>query len=175
MNIGPAPSNPFNIQGNDPDPVTPIYEWDEGSVEEDLPFVEEAIRVIDISQDSVQLDKSDSVRTVIRQELEQLNWSYNTWATLKANLLFRNKYLIFDSTYKQAIDKYRIKLAISHGVTLGYKAMKWVPKQRKKKGTEFDILNFLMSKKGLLFIVICLIVLSLFTILFLGTICSWIF
>ena len=103
--------------------------WDEASVERDLPYIEEAIRIIDEAQTAIQLDKGNAVKASLRLELEQAGWQYNRRATFKANFLFRSKYLVFNSSYKQDHkNSYRIKVATGHGIVSDYKLMKWVPR-----------------------------------------------
>ena len=103
--------------------------WNEAPTDQDMPYIKEAIEIIDTASAVIQLDSGNAVKANFRRELELAGWKYKSWATFKANLPFRNKYLVFDSTYKQDHkNKHRIKVATDHGIISGYKLMKWVPK-----------------------------------------------
>ena len=162
--VSPPTRNPFDYQeklspkDRKPTPESRMKgKWDEGSVEKDLPFVEEAIRIIDMSQTSVQFNKSDSVKTGLRHELEQAGWQYNSRATFKANFPLGRKYLVFDYSYKQDIkNSYRLKVATGHGIVSGYKLLKWI----EKIGPDFELIDLFTTKKGLLILIMLGIVLG---------------
>ncbi len=132
--VSPPTRNPFDYQPKlNPKDRKPTPwsrrkgKWDEASVERDLPYIEEAIRIIDKAQTAIHMDKGNAVKASLRLELEQAGWQYDSRATFKANFPFRSKYLVFNSTYKQDHkDSYRIKVATDHGIVSNYKLMKWV-------------------------------------------------
>ena len=134
--VSPPTRNPFSYQenpsskGEGPIPEYPWKgKWEETSVERDLPFIEEAVGIINKAQTAIQLDKGNAVKASLRLELEQAGWQYNGWATFKANFPFRSKYLVLDSSYKQDHkNSYRIKVSTGHGIISSYKLMKWVPR-----------------------------------------------
>lgn len=159
------PPNPFvdpyasGPEGKDPVSSKRGGKWDEVSVERDLPFIEEAIRILAQSQTAIQFDAGSAFKDSLRLELEQAGWQYNGWATFKSNFPFRRKYLVFDSSYTQDHENsYRIKVITGRGIVSDYKVMKWI----EKTYPEFEPFDLLFSKRGILFIIIGIIVLSSF-------------
>ena len=135
MSFVVEPNNPMvDPQPSGPKGKGPVFsnrkgKWDEASVERDLPFIEETIRIIKTAKRIVQPVKGDNTKASLRQELEQAGWQYNSWETFKANFPFRRKYIVIDSSYKKAyLGRYRIKVMTVQGRLLGYKIMKWVLK-----------------------------------------------
>ena len=154
--------NPINYQNQQPPEKGPGShskkgKWDEASVELDLPFIEEAIRIIESAQHTVQPIKGNTFKANLRQELEQSGWLYNRRATFKSNLPLRNKYLIFDSSYKlDPKNSYRIKVSAKHSIVSDYKVYKW----QENTYPGFELMDLFNSKKGLLIVIICIILLS---------------
>ncbi len=130
MSFVVEPNNPMvDPQPSGPKGKGPIFsnrkgKWEEASVDRDLPYIEEAIRIINTAKRIVHTTKAS-----LRQELEQAGWQYNSWENFKANFPFRRKYIVMDSSYKKAyLGRYRIKVMKGPGRLLGYKIMKWVLK-----------------------------------------------
>ena len=168
------PNNPLiDPQPSGPEGKGPVFsnrkgKWDEASVERDLPFIEEAMRIINTAKRMVQPVKGDTTKASLRQELEQAGWQYNSRATFKANFPFRGKYIVMDSSYKRAyLGRYRIKVMTGQGILLGYKIMKWI----EKTGSAFELFDLFTTKRGILFFVIGIIVLSTF----IPVVCSLVF
>ena len=171
MYSGPSPIHSQGYQKQvekGPSPRPKRGKWDEASVEQDLPFIEEAIRIIETAQAATQVFQGNAIKTGLRQELEEVGWKYSSRATYRANLLVRKKYLVFESSYKQDMkNSYRVKVATSHGIVSDYKLMKWIP----KINPEFEFFDLFTTKKGLLIVVI--IILLLLTFPFICNLVVW--
>ena len=104
--------------------------WDEGSVEQDLPIIDDTKKILDGSEQISVMEKRGSLKEDIKRELESLGWIYQGGATFKANFPLRNKYLIFDFSFVKegAQDIHRIKLVVDDNGVSDYKLMKWAPK-----------------------------------------------
>ena len=162
MYTGPPPiySQGYQKQvDKGPSPRPKKGNWDEASVEQDLPFIEETKKVIEAAQTATQVLRGNAIKTGLRQELEEVGWKYSSRATYRANLLVRKKYLVFDSSYKQDMkNSYRVKVATSHGIVSYYKLMKWIP----KINPEFEFFDLFTTTKGLLIVVLIILLLLTF-------------
>jgi hypothetical protein len=67
--------------------------WDQFSVEQDLPFVDETNRIINNPDSVIRMNEGSSFKTRLRRGLERRGWKLNRRATFKANFPFGNTYL----------------------------------------------------------------------------------